>query len=153
MKTQVQKRMWIITLLLCAGLALACLGTSTATATVIPTLAGEQGNISNNDSLPVTGGGATAVGQSVTGEITSFFEAHNWAFDGKAGQTVTIDVEGLNGMDPRIQLLDPAGKVLAENDDVGDSVNAQIIYMLPADGIYTIRLDAFTVGKYRLTIK
>jgi hypothetical protein len=93
------------------------------------------------------------VGLTVSGELGTNIEGHNWEFVGAAGQTVTIRVTGSGGCDPRVKLIDPAGAVLGSDDDGGGGVNALLIYTLPAAGTYTIRIDGWTAGGYTLALE
>ncbi len=98
-----------------------------------------------------------AVGQtSAPTAITSLFDAHNWLFQGTAGQTVTIRVSGLGDCDPRLKLIDPNGNIIGEDDDSGGGTNgydALLTVTLPMDGIYTVRVDVWSTGQYTVTIQ
>lgn len=84
--------------------------------------------------------------------INTVFEGHNWLFEGQAGQTVRIRVGGDDGIDPRVNLIDPAGDVLAsEDDNVGEQVD--FTYTLPASGVYVIRLDVWNQGVYTVLVE
>ncbi len=102
----------------------------------------------------IVGGGSMAVGETVTGNIDSLFDAHEWTFTGQAGQNVTITAAAAPGedTDPRIALVDPSGTVIAENDDA-IGFDAQIVTTLPADGTYSIVMDVFSSGGYELSIE
>lgn len=67
-----------------------------------------------------------------------------FGMEAEAGQRVIIRAEARPGdqVDPLLILLDPAGEVLAANDDTGsNSVNSRIGEIeLPADGTYTVLL-------------
>ncbi len=114
---------------------------------------GVPNTFDGGDGLDTTGGGKIAVGESVGGRLDSIFEAHNWAFEGTSGQTVTITAIGLGETDPRIKLLDPSGNIIAEDDDSGGGWNALIIATLPTSGTYTIRIDVYTTGDYQITLQ
>lgn len=117
---------------------------------------------------PSTGSGANDAGDELTttvkeklaiggpagkGALDTFFDAHNWTFDGTAGQTVTIIVAGVKGSDPFVKLLDPDGVVLAEDDDAGGGSNAQLDVQLPVTGTYTIRIDMMETGEYTVAVR
>jgi hypothetical protein len=116
----------------------------------------EEGDFENPDTvnaLPVTGGGTLTVGgEAEAATLDSLFEAHDWTFEGEAGQAVTIDVMGQGDADPRAQLLDPSGDLLVEDDDGGDNYNARIATTLPETGTYTVRVDMFTAGTYSIQV-
>ncbi len=50
--------------------------------------------LDGGDGFTTTGGGTLAVGGSQSATLGSLTEAHNWVFQGAAGQTVTIRVTG-----------------------------------------------------------
>jgi hypothetical protein len=93
-----------------------------------------------------------SIGQSVNGELLKAFDAHNWAFEGSAGQVVTIRVEGIGQTDPVVTLLDPAGGVVGQNDDGGGGQNALLKATLESSGTYTIRVTGWKTGQYTLSL-
>jgi ABC-type phosphate transport system substrate-binding protein len=103
--------------------------------------------------LPVSGGGTLEVGGSQTATLDTIYEAHDWTFQGTAGQQVTISVEGVGDVDPRVTLIGPGGDRLAADDDGGGNMNALLTYTLPSDGTYTARVDVFTAGEYTITLQ
>jgi hypothetical protein len=92
-------------------------------------------------------------GPAGKGKIDTYFDAHNWVFEGTAGQTVTITAAGVNSSDPFIKLIDPSGNVLAEDDDEGGGSSAQITIDLPVTGTYTIRIDMMATGEYTIAVR
>jgi peroxiredoxin len=72
----------------------------------------------------------------------------------KKGQRYTIDMVGA-GFDAYLRLEDSAGVQLAEDDDSGGDLNAQIVFNCPKDGDYKIYCTCVGngAGKYTLTIK
>jgi peroxiredoxin len=72
----------------------------------------------------------------------------------KKGQGYTIDMIGM-GFDAYLRLEDNAGKQLAEDDDSGGNLNAQIIFNCTKDGDYKIYCTCVGngSGKYILIIK
>src|SRR5262245_48379766 len=70
------------------------------------------------------------------------------------GQSYTIDMAGMN-FDAYLRLEDKDGKQLAEDDDSGGNLNAQIIFACPKDGIYKVYCTCIgnANGKYTLTVK
>jgi hypothetical protein len=67
-----------------------------------------------------------------------------WSYEGRAGEVVTVTV--LADWDPTVELLSPAGALLAFNDDIDlglSNLNSQIVVTLPADGIYQIIVRSF----------
>ncbi len=101
-------------------------------------------------------------GQSVTGRIQLNKKFDVYVFEGRAGDVVTISMEGLSGtLDPVLFLLDPNQAQIAANDDAGrDTTNSLINeFSLPDDGQYIIIATHFgarygvTAGDYRLTLR
>ena len=78
--------------------------------------------------------------------------------DANAGEQVTITMTGAGGLDSYLGLLDPAGDVIAEDDDSAGGTNAQISIQLPEAGRYTIVAtrngidQGSTVGSYSLVV-
>jgi peroxiredoxin len=72
----------------------------------------------------------------------------------KKGQRYTIDMAGA-GFDAYLRLEDNAGTELAEDDDSGGDLNAQIVFDCTKDGDYKIYCTCVgnATGKYTLTIK
>lgn len=92
---------------------------------------------------PVTASGVIASGQSISSEFTETLQEAAYTFEGRTGDTVTIDLRS-EEIDPLVRLIAPDGQVIAEDDDSGGGVQARIAeFTLPADGTYTIEVDAF----------
>ena len=73
----------------------------------------------------------------------------------RAGQTYTIDMVSTE-MDSYLFLDDAQGKQLAEDDDSGGNLNAQIVFNCTKDGDYKVVCTVFSPemkGKYVLTVK
>jgi len=82
-----------------------------------------------------------------------------------AGQTLTLSTstpfgepgfprQVLNGLDPKLELYDPAGNLVAFNDDsAADGKNALLTYTALASGAYCVRVLGVgeTTGEYVLT--
>jgi hypothetical protein len=93
-------------------------------------------------------GGVITDGQTVSGSIAVATFLYTYTFDGKAGEVVTITMQGGDKIDAYVDLLRPDGKLAAANDDAKVSglaaKDAQIKeFVLPADGTYTIRATRF----------
>jgi subtilisin-like proprotein convertase family protein len=74
------------------------------------------------------------------------------------GQTVTITTDVTSGdLDTTLELIDPDGDTVADNDDMGDgSYNSQVVYTADRAGTYTIvvgRYDDSTRGEFRVLIE
>jgi serine/threonine protein kinase/Flp pilus assembly protein TadD len=74
-----------------------------------------------------------------------------------AGKTYVIDMISPNqqALDPYLVLRDPDSKVLAEDDDGGDDLNARIIIRAPRDGVYRILATSYNAGRgpFTLTVR
>jgi hypothetical protein len=100
--------------------------------------------------------GPVPLSQAVPGEI-QFAEGRDlYTFDGRQGQQVriTLDRPGRSQLDPYLELQEPDGRTLAEDDDSGGELNSLIQLTLPRDGRYTIvaRGLADSAGPYVLTV-
>jgi|GEM_PF-4878898 len=115
---------------------------------------GAPNNFTGGDPYRTVGGGTLTInGDPVTAALNGLNDAHNWTFEGRAGQTVEITAQTLDQCDPRIKLLNPTGGMLAIDDDGGGYPNSYLVYTLPSDGVYTVRVDVFRVGSYRLAVR
>jgi hypothetical protein len=114
---------------------------------------GPHPEVDASDSYETSGGGTLTFGQPVAAVLGELDEAHNWAFEGSAGQTVTISVTGEGECDPQVTLLDLDNNVLATDDDSGGGNDALLTYTLPADGTYIARVDVWEEGQYTITIE
>jgi hypothetical protein len=80
---------------------------------------------------------------------------HSWSFSGRVGRQVTITMFGDYGFDTYLELFDPNGRLLRENDDIGGSnLNSRIRASLPRTGDYTIVAHGYEYGEgsYQLTL-
>ncbi len=93
---------------------------------------------------------------------SSFERRDDWyAFDVDAGATLEIstdlpavgDGEFVNTLDPKIELYDPSGALVASDDNGLDGLNATLSYLAPAGGTYRVRVVGISgEGDYVLTI-
>ena len=120
-------------------------------------LTGDEGSEDNSAmGLESVYRGSIPVGGQVIDELNDLMLAHDWTFEGRSGQTVTIRCDAAPGSDtdPRINLIGPDGEWLTSIDDGGSDLNALISnYRLPSDGTYTIKVDVFEFGEYILTVE
>jgi hypothetical protein len=80
--------------------------------------------------------------------------ARLYTFPGTDGDRVTIDLS--SAADAYLYLLDPAGAVLASNDDAGLGTDSQIQQTLPADGEYAIEATTLMpaeTGSFELSLR
>jgi hypothetical protein len=110
------------------------------------------------DPYTTTGGGTLVVNSAaIVDELDDLTAAHNWTFEGEAGQVVRIQAVAIGDTDPRVKLLGPDGTYLAEDDDSGYQHNlgdydAYLEYQIPQNGTYTIRVDVFYGGQFQLSV-
>lgn len=77
------------------------------------------------------------IGDTVNGTLDEDNRRGVYVFAGEADQEVTITLTS-DDFDAYLVLQDAAGEVLAEDDDSGGRLNAQIVYTLPESADYTI---------------
>ncbi|HVX14028.1 MAG TPA: c-type cytochrome domain-containing protein [Pirellulales bacterium] len=105
---------------------------------------------------------ATAISlpTGIWGTLAARGDMDHLAFDAKAGQTIVCELSArqfgsaLNGV---LTLLDPAGEVVAGNNDFDSQEDPLLAYRIPADGRYTVRVsDLSLTGSekhfYRLSV-
>jgi hypothetical protein len=103
-----------------------------------------------------------AVGENVSGELTSrdrrlsrdstYFQ--EWVLDGRAGHTVTIDLESAE-FDAFVFLLGPRSERPLQDDDTGGNCNARLTATLPDSGAYTIVVNTsrkHATGTFSLSV-
>ncbi|RMF79806.1 MAG: hypothetical protein D6737_10210 [Chloroflexi bacterium] len=95
-----------------------------------------------NLSIPILNNGDT-----VTGQLSGTVTARLYAFNGSAGDTVSIEMTPTDDViDPFLILFGPRGEVLAQDDDSGEVDTAALIdgFVLPVTGAYFILATDFT---------
>jgi serine protease Do len=91
----------------------------------------------------------------VVNESVQSWGGDQWTFDGSRGDWVRINMRSSN-MDTYLELYDPFGNLLAQDDDSGDGTNARIyVDSLPFNGVYTIVARGFDgdTGSYQLQLE
>jgi hypothetical protein len=96
---------------------------------------------------------------TINGRIFPREDVDDWAFEARRGQSITAEVCAArlgSPLDSRIEILDPQGRRIAENDDALGT-DSFLRFTAPADGKYTVRIqDANLRGGqayvYRLTL-
>lgn len=113
-----------------------------------------SGACTGNDGFETEFVRTIALGATETATLDNLFAAHNWEFEGTAGQNVTISVTPVGDTDPRIKLLDESCTLLGEDDDGGpDQYGSLLTFTLPANGTYTVRVDVYSGGDYQINIQ
>jgi hypothetical protein len=163
-KKQSNTLMWVVGIVsavillpcLCGGIGIVALGVLgeqvSESAGTVETWSSDSDYI---PSYPSTVQGSVMVGESVTGNLNSLFEADDWTFSGTQGDRITIRCEAARGhdTDPRVHLVGPDGSLVAADDDGGsgyDSLVSNVV--LPSTGQYIIKIDVFEEGDYVLSI-
>jgi WD40 repeat protein len=96
----------------------------------------------------------------VWGTLAARGDVDHVAFEAKAGQTIVCELaakrlgSALNGV---LTLLDPAGEVVAGNNDFDGQEDPLVAYTIPADGRYTVRVSDLALNGsdkhfYRLSL-
>lgn len=71
-------------------------------------------------------------------------DTDNYRFAAKRGQTIVcrVDAKSLDSMlNGFLSVLDPAGQTVATNNDFDEQSDPLVAYTIPADGIYTVRVN------------
>lgn len=123
-------------------------GTAPSTAVATQPQPTQEQPAQNVRALPIDGqpfADALATGDPVLPN-NSYYRLY--AFEGKAGQQVTIEIDSQQ-IDPSVILLYPDKKeVVAQNDDIAaNNFNAKLSATLPADGVYLVLTSAFETGE------
>lgn len=107
------------------------------------------------DPVPV----AVTLPVTINGRIFPREDVDLWSFSARKGQSITCAVQAArlgSPLDSRLEILDPQGRPIAENDD-GQSADSVLRFTAPADGTYQVRIHdiRFQGGPayvYRLTV-
>ena len=88
-----------------------------------------------------------AYGDSLEGELTAAGEERQFRFEGAENDLVRITVDGKDGMDPILTLLEPNRTEIAINDDLSTSNrDSLIIARLPTAGLQVVRVGGVPGG-------
>jgi hypothetical protein len=96
---------------------------------------------------------------TINGRIFPHEDVDVWSFAARKGQTISCEVEAArlgSPLDSRLEVLDPSGRSIAENDDTFGA-DSFIRFTAPSDGTYRVRIHDinFHGGQayvYRLTL-
>lgn len=98
-------------------------------------------------------------GQTVTGTISDDQQIVSYVFDAVGGDQVTATLTASSGnLDPMLNLTNFNGTLLATDDNSGANGNAQITYVIPANGAYLLNVtrspagEGNTIGDFTLTL-
>jgi hypothetical protein len=89
--------------------------------------------------------------ETLTGELQEGDQRHpedntwmdTYTLSGRAGQTLLVHLSSYS-FDAFLQILDPEGNVVAQDDDQGGGTDALAILYLTQSGEYTIRANTYT---------
>ncbi len=84
-------------------------------------------------------------GESIASSIVELEEVRQFRFEGSEGDLVRISVNGQEGMDPIVTLLEPNRTEIAVDDDSGPGRDALLIATLSSNGLQVVRVEAFLV--------
>ncbi|HEV7226700.1 MAG TPA: pre-peptidase C-terminal domain-containing protein, partial [Pirellulales bacterium] len=120
----------------------------------LPQLAEAEPNNQAAETKPV------ALPTGFWGVLAARGDVDHVSFDVKAGQTIVCELSAKkfgSSLDAMLTLLDPAGQVVAANNDFDGQDDPLFAYDIPADGRYTVRInDLARAGSekhfYRLSV-
>ncbi len=100
-----------------------------------------------------------SLNQRTIGTLTEAAFQHVYAFEGQAGQVVTVQMSADSlTLDPYVVLIQPDGERLAEGGDTNASRIAELTATLPEGGTYLVvatrflGVEGFSGGDYSLTV-
>lgn len=70
----------------------------------------------------------------------------------ESGQTINVAVIGGEAFDPVLRLVDPAGNIVVEVDDVGASLDPRTSFTATVSGLYTIEVQGYEGGSGNFTL-
>ena len=98
-----------------------------------------------------------AYGGTLRGSVISPDEPAQFRFEGAEGDLVRIRVDGLDGMDPIVTLLEPdRTEILANDDESVANRDSMIVATLPSSGLQVVRVtpfDANSGGEFVLSVE
>ena len=95
-------------------------------------------------------------GESFAASVDEVDGARQFRFRGEADDLVRIAVDGKEGMDPIVALLEPNRTEIASNDDVSSANrDSLVVTRLPSAGLQVVRVTAFgdAIGAFVITIE
>ncbi len=118
------------------------------TSVVRPFVVGQIPEISEEEpnNVPDEAGQAEPAAVTINGVLQKSGDVDIYRIEVPAGKTLVASMQANQAlgspMDSVLQLLDAQGTVVAQNDD-DHQIDPQIVYQVPADGVYYVRAFAF----------
>ncbi|MCA9197913.1 MAG: pre-peptidase C-terminal domain-containing protein, partial [Planctomycetales bacterium] len=118
-------------------------------------IAGQDSASEGSYDLSITPLSSVVVGESVTGRIYTSSEIVFFAFEAVAGENYAASAQAITLTDLRMQLFDSSGKLVSQNDDVGDSVDPTILWQASDDTTYFMGVTEVSgeTGKFELIVE
>ncbi len=95
-------------------------------------------------------------GQTLRGAISPSTDRDTYYFNAVAGRTVSLRmIERTPSLDSYLELYDPSGSKIAENDDSGGDYNSWLVATLPSSGAYRIVARSYngaSSGEYTISL-
>ncbi len=93
---------------------------------------------------------AFAVPQVLNGRIESAGDIDHWKFEAKKSDSLIFEMHAAklgSVLDSVVELLDATGKTIAESDDVGSDSDSRLVFTVPADAAYFVRIRDRVAGR------
>ena len=100
----------------------------------------------------VEGASTLTVGEAVQGAVDYEGDNDFFVFQAEEGKLYEINVALGTLVDSIVVLYDADGRLLASNDDHGDSLAARIVWEAPVSGDYYVEAGGYGTGSYTLTV-
>jgi hypothetical protein len=113
-------------------------------------------NLTLHEGIAAAAGGLITIGQTVTGLIEPAGQQQEWFFSAQVGDLVQITMRapGDSALDSELDLYNPQGHLVANNDDYHGR-DSYILYLVPEAGDYRIVARSHgsnSTGVYRLNL-
>lgn len=91
-------------------------------------------------------------GVGIASSVVSFEEPQEFRFEAASGEWIRIKVDGKDGMDPIMTVLQPDGTEIASNDDLSAANrDSLLVIQIPVEGLQGIRVGSFdsnSIGQF-----
>jgi hypothetical protein len=98
-----------------------------------------------------------ALGQSLQGTISPNNDRDWYYFSATVGRTIVVRMNKIDsGLDSYLELYNPGGIKVAENDDGGGDRNSLLVYTVPSGGVYRLLARSWNLassGRYNLRMQ